>query len=58
MELTFTIASATGADVFKVMEQDTADVIECANYLIKRGKKKQSGTPQPMKKKDDFWNYI
>jgi hypothetical protein len=57
MELTFTVASATNTNIFTIFAQDTQDVIDCINYLIKRGKN-GAAESKKVKKKDDFWKYI
>ena len=63
-ELTFTVANATNADVFRVFEQDMSVVIDVINYLTMRAEDNDADDPAPQqmntetKKKDIFWDYV
>lgn len=70
MDLTFTVAKGSSTNPFNVLDQDTNDVIEVINYLIKHGEvsKEEQQTQQmqklenklPDKKngRDIIWDYI
>ena len=65
LELTFTVANATNADVFSVFEQDMSIVIDIINYLIERAERGTAPDPKPQQStqkktsnRDVFWDYV
>lgn len=65
LELTFTVANATNADVFSVFEQDMSIVIDIINYLIERAENGTEPAPDPQQStqkktgnRDVFWDYV
>lgn len=63
IDLTFNVASATGADVFSIYDRDAEEIIEIINYIILRGKKTSKAIPETTPERgkdglDKIWSYI